>query len=55
MGEVLKSWATPEKFLTFCMESYRPTGGKSKANIANSVHEMLGGSWLDLQRPMAAV
>jgi hypothetical protein len=55
MGETLKTWATPEKFLMFCMESYRPDGGNSKANISNSVHEMLGGSWLDLQRPMATV
>lgn len=55
MSETLKTWATPEKFLMFCMESYRQAGGNSKANVANSVHEMLGGSWLDLQRPMAAV
>lgn len=51
MTEVVKTMATPEKFLAFCMESFQSGSG----NIANSVHEMLGGSWLDLQRPMASV
>ena len=54
MAEVLKAWATPETFLTFCMESNRSSGTSSNANMAASVHEPLGGSWLDLQRPMAA-
>lgn len=52
MAEVLRTWATPEQFLTFCMESTRPIGVSASSN---NVHEMLGGSWLDLQRPMAAV
>jgi hypothetical protein len=52
MSEVLKTYATPQRFLDFCMESYQAPG-LPPANIANSVHELLGGSWLDLQRPMA--
>lgn len=52
MSEVLKTYATPQKFLDFCMESYQAPG-LPPTNIANSVHELLGGSWLDLQRPMA--
>lgn len=52
MAEVLKTYATPQKFLDFCMESYQAPG-LLPANIASSVHELLGGSWLDLQRPMA--
>ncbi|KIM32755.1 hypothetical protein M408DRAFT_6218 [Serendipita vermifera MAFF 305830] len=47
--DVLKSFATPEQFLSFCMES-----SSNRGNVASSVHDVLGGSWLDIQRPMAA-
>lgn len=52
MAEIVKTWATPEKFVAFCTESYQT---KSSAPISNSVHQMLNGSWLEVQRPMAAV
>jgi len=54
MAEILRVNATPQKFIDFCMESYKAPG-LPPANIASSVHELLGGSWLDLQRPMARV
>ncbi|KAG8836289.1 hypothetical protein FRC17_007439 [Serendipita sp. 399] len=52
MSDVLKTMATPEKFMAFCMESQRQVPGTSNSHLATSV---LSESWLDLQRPMAAV
>lgn len=52
MSEVLKTHATPQKFLDFCMKSYKAPGLPGE-NLASSMHELLGGSWLDLQRPIA--
>lgn len=51
MSEVLKTWATPQKFVEFCMESY-PNPGMSKTGVANSVHELLGTSWFEVQPPI---
>ncbi|PVG02054.1 hypothetical protein CPB86DRAFT_35099 [Serendipita vermifera] len=53
MSELTKTWATPENFKRFCKE-FRPTGTSGNVSMAGSVH-MLGGSWHELQRPMAAV
>lgn len=45
ISDVVKTWATPEKFAAFCAESSKSMG--------MSVHEMLGGSWLDVKRSVA--
>jgi hypothetical protein len=53
MSELTKTWATPENFSNFCKE-FKPTGASRSVSMASSVY-MLGGSWHELQRPMAAV